>query len=70
MQKLQGYDDAMDDTKQSQEICTLCGLLVEIEGFAFTTEAGTQKFCCAGCLSIYQLLNNDDNIETPLTTQP
>jgi hypothetical protein len=69
MQKLQGYDEvAMDHTKQQQQTCTLCGLAVEIEGFALTTETGLQKFCCAGCLSIYQLLN-DDNIETPLTTQ-
>lgn len=66
----------MDHTKQ-QETCSLCGLVVEIEGFSLTTKAGElQKFCCAGCLSIYQLINDeqtdaDDKIKTtPLTTQP
>lgn len=59
----------MDNTKQHQETCTLCGLAVEIEGFSLTIEEGVQMFCCAGCLSIYQLLN-DDNIESSLITQP
>jgi hypothetical protein len=63
------------DTIKYQETCTLCGLVVEIEGFSLTTQEGLQTFCCAGCLTIYQLLNDqqtdhDDNIETPLTTQP
>jgi transposase-like protein len=64
----------MDIIKQ-QENCALCGLAVEIEEFSLTTADGLQKFCCAGCLSIYQLLNDEqgtlnDNTETPLTTQP
>ena len=58
------------DIIKYQDICTLCGLVVEIDGFSLTTQQGLQKFCCAGCLSIYQLLNDDDIIETPLTTQP
>lgn len=63
------------DTIKYQETCTLCELVVEIDGFTLTTPRGLQKFCCAGCLSIYQLLDNDnvdneDTIETPLTTQP
>ena len=58
---------------EHQETCALCGLAVEIKGFSLTTEAGLQKFCCAGCLSIYHLLNDDgidldDSIEIPLTT--
>ncbi len=57
------------EIKKYQETCTLCGLAVEIEGFFMMTEQGKQRFCCAGCLSIYQLLN-DDNIETRLITQP
>ncbi|MDD1608460.1 MAG: metal-binding protein [Methylococcaceae bacterium] len=57
------------DIIKYQDICTLCGLVVEIDGFSLTTQQGLQKFCCAGCLSIYQLLN-DDTIEIPLTTQP
>lgn len=57
------------DIIKYQDTCTLCGLAVEIDGFSLTTQQGLQKFCCAGCLSIYQLFN-DDIIETPLTTQP
>ncbi len=62
----------MGDTKIN---CTLCGLPVEIEIFCFSTEQSVQKFCCAGCLSVYQLLNEEhidpnDSIDTSLTTQP
>ncbi|MDO9213317.1 MAG: heavy metal translocating P-type ATPase metal-binding domain-containing protein [Methylococcales bacterium] len=59
----------MNNTEQQQERCTLCGLPVEIDGFFLTAPNSIQKFCCSGCLSIYQLLN-DDNIEPPLITQP
>lgn len=41
------------------EPCALCGLPVEIEGFTLNTEQGLQKFCCAGCLCMYQLINED-----------
>ena len=57
------------DIIKYQNTCTLCGLAVEIEGFSLTTKQGLQRFCCAGCLSIYQLLN-DDNMESTPTTQP
>jgi len=40
-----------------KEICALCGQPVEIEGFTETYTDGIKKFCCAGCLSIFQLLN-------------
>lgn len=46
----------------SQDIikCDLCGLAVEIDGFkAETTEGLILAFCCAGCLSVYRLLNGD-----------
>lgn len=64
----------MVNTKPHQETCTLCGLPVEIEDFYLSTKQSVQKFCCAGCLSVYQLLNDehivsDDNIDTSLTTQ-
>ena len=51
--------------------CKLCGQSVEINGFSLNTQTGLQKFCCAGCLSIYQLLNEDTtNLTiTPLTTK-
>lgn len=59
----------MDNTKQCEKTCALCGVIVEIDGFLITKPDGIQAFCCAGCLSIYQLLH-DNNIETPLITQP
>lgn len=60
---------------QTRETCALCGLTVEIEGFALASPANLQKFCCEGCLSIFQLLRNvhhdlDSNIELSLTNQP
>jgi len=39
--------------------CTLCGLTVEVEGFNAQTDEGLLQFCCAGCLSVYRLLNGD-----------
>jgi endogenous inhibitor of DNA gyrase (YacG/DUF329 family) len=62
------------ETIKQQENCALCGLTVEIEEFSLATPDGLQKFCCAGCLSIYQLLNDEqitpnDNNKTSLTTQ-
>jgi hypothetical protein len=53
-----------------KEPCVLCGQPVEITGFSLTTNDGVQKFCCAGCLSIYQLLNEDPTKPTipPLST--
>jgi hypothetical protein len=55
---------------KDKEPCVLCGQPVEITGFSLTTSNGEQKFCCAGCLSIYQLLNKDDDKPsiTPLQT--
>jgi hypothetical protein len=56
---------------KNKEPCVLCGLPVEITGFFLTTNDGLQKFCCAGCLSIYQLLNKDTikPTITPLLTK-
>ncbi len=56
---------------KDKEPCVLCGQPVEITGFSLTTSNGVQKFCCAGCLSIYQLLN-EAHIKptiTPLLTK-
>ncbi|NOQ13638.1 MAG: metal-binding protein [Methyloprofundus sp.] len=39
--------------------CALCGLAVEVEGFNVETGEGLKLFCCAGCLSVYRLLNGD-----------
>jgi len=43
--------------------CDLCGLAVEVEGFNVQTTEGLKQFCCAGCLSVYRLLNGDKIIE-------
>jgi hypothetical protein len=40
--------------------CALCGLSVDIDGFQLTTVDGEKRFCCAGCLSVYQLINPDE----------
>lgn len=48
---------------QDQRRCALCGLAVEIDGFSVETTEGLKEFCCAGCLSVYRLLNGDKIIE-------
>ncbi|MFZ2726042.1 MAG: metal-binding protein [Methylococcaceae bacterium] len=52
-------------TKANNQDCLLCGQAVKIQGFTLKTDEGVQKFCCAGCLSIYSLLN-PDSTNTPL----
>ncbi len=53
---------------KTQECCALCGLPVEIEGFDLKTEQGLQKFCCAGCLCMYQLINDHQPKQNETTT--
>jgi hypothetical protein len=43
------------DTKKE---CDLCGLTVEISGFALKTLEGDKFFCCEGCKGIYQMLHD------------
>jgi hypothetical protein len=52
-----------------QDFCVLCGQPVEIAGFTLQTPGGMLKFCCAGCLSIYQLLNDSNPISTSTSSQ-
>jgi hypothetical protein len=47
----------MTAATDDKPLCALCKQPVEIEGFCLITADGKKKFCCAGCLSIYQLLN-------------
>ena len=49
-------------------ICDLCGQPVEIKGFTLTGPQGVLKFCCAGCQSIYHLLNKNES--TPSNNHP
>ena len=46
----------MNENKKS---CDLCGLTVEVKGFALQTTEGEKVFCCEGCLGIYQMLHDD-----------
>ncbi|MCF7970351.1 MAG: metal-binding protein [Methylococcaceae bacterium] len=49
--------------KENKIQCTLCGLAVEINAFSVNTTEGLKLFCCAGCLSVYRLLNGDKVID-------
>ncbi len=52
----------MTDTKIE---CNLCGLPVEIFVFSLKTPQGEKVFCCEGCKSIFQLLNEDRLLTAP-----
>jgi cation transport ATPase-like protein len=43
-------------------VCDLCGLPVEVQGFALQTKEGDKAFCCEGCKGIYQMLHEGDVI--------
>ena len=45
--------------KSTKPSCALCSQPVQITGFKLETREGQKDFCCEGCLSIYQLLNED-----------
>lgn len=40
-------------------LCDLCGLAVELNGFELNTVEGNKRFCCEGCKSIYQMFNEE-----------
>jgi len=51
-------------------VCALCGLPVKLDSFTLSTDKGREKFCCAGCLSIYQLINDpEESGISPKTSQ-
>ena len=54
----------MTDTNKA---CDLCGLTVEVSGFTLKINEGLKMFCCEGCKSIFQLLNEEQLI--PETSQ-
>ncbi|MGR8934812.1 MAG: heavy metal translocating P-type ATPase metal-binding domain-containing protein [Gammaproteobacteria bacterium] len=43
-----------------KQLCDLCGLPVKTSGFELNTKEGVKRFCCEGCLSIYEMLNEDN----------
>lgn len=46
----------MSDKKKE---CDLCGLDVEVDGFALKTREGDKRFCCEGCKGIFQMLHEE-----------
>ena len=42
--------------------CDLCALPVGVKPFLLTQEGRTLKFCCEGCLGIYQMLHDINEI--------
>lgn len=53
----------MSDKK---EICDLCGLTVEVNGFELKTKDDIKKFCCEGCKGIFQMLHEDQKLSKPV----
>ncbi|PKM12914.1 MAG: metal-binding protein [Gammaproteobacteria bacterium HGW-Gammaproteobacteria-3] len=55
--------------EKKKPVCALCGQAVEIKGFDLKTETGKLSFCCAGCLSIYPLLNDNKTLTDSIQTK-
>jgi len=53
----------MSENKNSP--CELCGQPVKVPGFGLQSSDGVKEFCCAGCLSIFQLLNPEPKPSNP-----
>jgi rRNA maturation endonuclease Nob1 len=53
-------------TTKNKQACDLCGQQVEISGFSLNSRKGELAFCCAGCQSIFQLLNEDLLLPNPI----
>ncbi len=51
---------------ETKKVCNLCGLPLKNVSFSLKTNEADKIFCCEGCKSIYQLLNEDDNEQPPL----
>lgn len=43
--------------------CDLCGLDVETDSFTIKTKDKVLKFCCDGCVGIYRMLNDVEEVE-------
>jgi hypothetical protein len=48
---------------ENKEVCDLCGLAVEVDGFTLNTIDGLKKFCCEGCKGIFQMLHEDQLVK-------
>ena len=49
-----------------QKPCDLCSLPVGVKPFTLVTSGKTLEFCCEGCLGIYQMLNEINEIPAVL----
>lgn len=49
--------------EKSNPPCDLCGLDVESEDFVIRTREKTLKFCCEGCVGIFRMLNDPEEID-------
>jgi hypothetical protein len=52
----------MNDPKRP---CDLCSLPVGKRPFVLHTREKTLQFCCDGCLGIYRMLNNVQEVPAP-----
>lgn len=51
---------------EKKEICDLCGLTVEVDGFELKSKQGIKKFCCEGCKGIFQMLHENHTLSKPV----
>jgi hypothetical protein len=47
--------------KKKYQPCALCEQPVKVEGFSLVKANSVKKFCCEGCLRIFQLLDPEQN---------
>lgn len=57
-------------TEATKQPCALCGQSVEIKDFTLDTPTKQFPFCCAGCLNIYQLLNENQSTDANQPDDP
>jgi hypothetical protein len=48
--------------RKNHHPCDLCGQPVKLAGFHVASATGLKKFCCEGCLRIFQLLDPEQNL--------
>ena len=50
---------ARENMSSNHYACDLCSLPVEVSGFELLTQGGLKRFCCEGCVGVYEILNGD-----------
>jgi len=51
--------------KKKHYPCDLCGQPVKVSGFSSEVSGEEKRFCCEGCLRIFQLLNPEQHSTKP-----